>query len=68
MSNNHLRLDNVFSFAMIAVLAVFLVLANVDALRADLSASDAVMQAGDAPDTSVQLAATPLPDAGPAPQ
>ena len=64
MSKSETRLDNAFSFLMIAVMAVFVVLANVDALRTDVPAA---LEAAKAPDPSVQVADTAPAQSAPLP-
>ena len=66
MSKSETRLDNAFSFLMIAVMAVFVVLANVDALRTDVPAVLEAAAGASAPavqvaDTAAAESAIPLP-------
>jgi len=61
--SNH-RLDDGLSFLLIAVMAVFVVLANVDALRTDIPAA---LEAAKAADPSVQIATSPVPESAPLP-
>jgi hypothetical protein len=66
MSKSEFRLDNGLSFLMIAVMAVFVVLANVDALRTDVPAVLEAAAGASAPavqvaDTAAAESAIPLP-------